>query len=47
MDLKGGLELSEKRYSSCNMALAIDTSPAILRDMYETMVRIHKFEEGS
>lgn len=47
MDLRRGLELSEKRSRSSNMGLAIDTAPAILREMYETMVRIRKFEEIS
>ena len=31
--------------SSFNMELAIDISPATLREMYETMVRIRMFEE--
>ncbi len=40
MDLRRGLELSEKRSRSFNMELAIDSPPAILWEMYEMMARI-------
>jgi len=45
MGLRRGLELSENRSRSFNKELAIDTSPATLREMYETMLRIRMFEE--
>jgi TPP-dependent pyruvate/acetoin dehydrogenase alpha subunit len=45
MGLRRGLELSENRSRSFNIALAIDTSLATLREMYVTLVRIRKFEE--
>ena len=45
MGLRRGLELSEDRFRSFNIELAIDTPLATLREMYVTMVRIRKFEE--